>query len=578
VRDACEGGKGLLPLRVWKRTAALGLALGVLVGVTAGPWGRSRAAPPSGPAPTHPSPIEFEESAARGGVTFRFETGSRQRHDLPEIMGGGVALIDGDQDGWPDLYFCNGGPIGTDEPRDSTSCRYYRNHRDGTFRDQTATAQAPGPSYAMGAAVGDADGDGRDDLFVTGWRDQRLYRNQGGGRFLDVTEQAGLRSDQWSTSAAFADLDGDGDLDLYVANYLAYDPATAPYCAAPDGRRDYCGPEDFPAQPDRLYRNNGGGTFTDVSSAAGIDLADGRGLGVLVADLSGDRRPDLFVANDGSACRLFENQGDLRFQDVAVERGVAFDGQGQALAGMGVAHGDLDGDGRLDLVVTNFFDRSTIAFQSLPGGSYQDVSASWGLVAATRRVLGFGVVLEDFDGDGRLDLFQANGHVLDRARLGPPFAMRPTLLRNDGRRFVDAGGGAGAWFAQSRLGRGVAVGDVDRDGRPDLVVSTLDGPAAILRNATRQGRWVVLELVDRSGRRATGARVKATLGSRVLVRALTAGGSYLSASEGRLFLGLGDARVIDRLEVTWPSGRVELWSHRVGERTHRLEEGAGTPR
>ncbi|AGA25499.1 CRTAC1 family protein [Singulisphaera acidiphila] len=529
-------------------------------------------------APPDSSPIVFREIAAQAGVPFRFDTGSRQRHDLPEVMGGGVALIDGDQDGWPDLYFCNGGPIGSREGKADPPGRYYRNQRDGTFRDETETARVPGPSYAMGAAVGDVDGDGRADLFVTGWRDQRLYRNEGGGKFADITARAGLSSGLWSTSAAFADLDQDGDLDLYVANYLDFDPNTAPYCAAPDGRRDYCGPEDFPAQPDRLYRNNGDGTFTDVSASAGIALPGGRGLGVLIADMTGDRLPDLFVANDGSACWLFENQGGMRFREVGEARGVAFDGQGNALAGMGVARGDFDGDGRPDLVVSNFYDRSTVAFQALGKGNYRDVSVSLGLTAATRSVLGFGILLEDFDGDGRLDLFQANGHVLDRARLGVPFAMRPMVLRNEGRRFVDASAGAGPWFGRSMLGRGVAVGDFDRDGRPDVVVNSLDGSASLLHNESRGGRWLVVDLVGRHAGSAVGARVKATVGPRVLVREVVGGGSYLSASEGCLFLGVGAASGVERLEVSWPSGRVETWNDlEVGGR-HRLEEGRGAAR
>lgn len=294
--------------------------------------------------------------------------------------------------------------------------------------------------------------------------------------------------------------------------------------------------------------------------------------------MTGDRLPDLFVANDGSACWLFENQGGMRFREVGEARGVAFDGQGNALAGMGVARGDFDGDGRPDLVVSNFYDRSTVAFQALGKGNYRDVSVSLGLTAATRSVLGFGILLEDFDGDGRLDLFQANGHVLDRARLGVPFAMRPMVLRNEGRRFVDASAGAGPWFGRSMLGRGVAVGDFDRDGRPDVVVNSLDGSASLLHNESRGGRWLVVDLVGRHAGSAVGARVKATVGPRVLVREVVGGGSYLSASEGCLFLGVGAASGVERLEVSWPSGRVETWNDlEVGGR-HRLEEGRGAAR
>ena len=275
-----------------------------------------------------------------------------------------MAIFDADGDGRLDIYFCNGGPIGTAPCEPDPPCRLYRNKGTWEFEDITHRAGAPGPSYAMGAAVGDYDADGRLDLFVTGWRDQRLYRNLGGGRFEDVTAGAGLISASWSTAAAFADLDGDGDQDLYVANYLEFDAGSPPFCAAPDGGRDYCGPEDFPAQLDRLYRNNGNGTFTDVSRSAGIELPEGRGLGVLIAELTGDNRPDIYVANDSSPCWLFANRGNLQFEEVGEEAGVARDGRGELISGMGVALGDLDGDGLCDLAVTNFIDRSTIAFRA----------------------------------------------------------------------------------------------------------------------------------------------------------------------------------------------------------------------
>jgi hypothetical protein len=532
----------------------------------------TRSAPPAEP----PSPIVLHDIPAEAGVTFRYQNGSRGKHDLPEIMGGGVALIDGDGDGLLDLYFTNGGPIEPGATKDDSPCRYYRNNGDGTFRDETPSSGTPGPSYAMGAAVADYDRDGRDDLFVTGWRDQRLYRNLGGGRFEDVTVRAGLESHLWSTSAAWADLDGDGDLDLYVATYLDYDPALAPFCAAPDGRRDYCGPEDFPAQPDHLYRNNGDGTFTDVAAQAGTDRPAGRGLGVLIADLVGDPRLDIFVANDGSACRLFENLGGLAFRDVGEASGVAFDGNGQALAGMGVAFGDLDADGRADLVVSNFFARSTVGFRSVALGVYRDDSTALGLTAATRNVLGFGVALVDLDSDGALDLVQANGHVLDRARLGVPLAMRPTVLRNVDGRFHDVIAQSGAWSQQAVLGRGLAVGDLDNDGRPDLVIYRLDAPPAILMNRSPD-RSIALELVGKGGGQAFGAIVRVDVAGRRFVRNLPGGGSYLSSSDRRVFLGIDDAAQIDRLEVTWPTGRTESWRDRKASKIIRLVEGTGSP-
>ena len=284
-------------------------------------------------------------------------------------MGGGVAILDVDGDGRLDLYFCNGGTIGSREPRRSDApCRLYRNLGEWRFQDITDRCGAPGPACAMGVATGDYDGDGRVDLFVTGYRDQKLYRNLGDGRFDDRTEAAGLSSRLWTTSAAFADLDGDGDLDLYVAAYLDYDPANAPYCAAPDGRRDFCGPEDFEAQPSRLYRNNGDGTFTNMPGHAGAGRRNERGLGVLIADLTGDRIPDVYVANDGGPGWLLANRGNLRFEEIGQQAGVARDAAGVNPAGMGVALGDLDGDGRSDLAVTNFLGRSTIAFRRIAAG------------------------------------------------------------------------------------------------------------------------------------------------------------------------------------------------------------------
>ena len=515
----------------------------------------------------------FRDVAEASGIHFRFHAGSRGKHDLPEIMGGGAALLDFDGDGDLDVYLCDGGPIVPGPNQPDPPCRLFRNDGDWHFRDVTEAANAPGPSYAMGSAVGDFDGDGRDDLLVTGWRDQRLYRNLGDGSFANVTERAGLASKLWGTSAAFADLDGDGDLDLYVCRYLDFNPEKAPFCAAPDGKPDYCGPEDFDSQPDALYRNNGDGTFTDVAEVAGIIDPRGRGLGVLIADFTGDAKPDVFVANDGTACRLYENRGDLHFVDVAERAGVAFDGSGRALAGMGAAAGDIDGDGRVDLVASNFLGRSTVGFLNVRSGLFADESSALGLAAPTRSVLGFGLGLTDFDGDGDLDLLQANGHVLDRARLGEPMAMRPTLLANRGGRFAAVDGGP--FFERAIVGRGVAIGDLDGDGRPDAIVASLDAPAAVLRNES-PGRFVSLDVRGRSGRVAVGAVVRVTIGGRTLARPVVAGGSYLSASPATIAVGLGSARAVDGIEVAWPSGRAERFAPVPESSNIELREGCGT--
>ena len=522
--------------------------------------------------PADAPPIALRDVAAEAGVRFRFDRGSRGRHDLPEIMGGGVGLIDMDGDGLLDIYLCNGGPIAG--PARAGTSRLYRNLGGWRFEDVSQRAGCPGPPYAMGTAVGDLDGDGRDDLLVTGWRGLCLYRNIG-GQFLDATDGSGLSTKGWPTSAAMADLDGDGDLDLYICGYVDFDPAAAPHCAAPDGRRDYCGPEEFAAQGGRLYRNVGNFKFEDVSISSGIAKAGGRGLGVLIADIVGDSRLDIYVANDGTPCHLFKNNGNMSFDELGGVAGVALDGRGEALAGMGVARGDLDGDGRPELLVGNLLGRSTAGFADRGGGLFADSTAELGL-GSTRGVTGFGLALVDLDGDGYLDMLQANGHVLDRERLGVPLAMRPTLLRHDGRRLAPMPN-AGPWADRPTLGRGLAVGDLDNDGRPDAVLASLDADAAILRNESTGGHWLAVDLAAAapSHPSAIGARLKATVGGRAIRAEVTAGGSYLAASSRRLFVGLGRSQRADRVEVAWPSGRVERWDAVDARRPFRLVEGTG---
>ena len=523
-----------------------------------------------------PVGLRFVAMTEGSGIDFQFHDGSRGRRDLPEIMGGGLALIDADGDGRLDLFFCQGGPIVSGPGRDDPPCRLYRNLGGWRFVDVTESANTPGPVYAMGAAVGDFDGDGVDDLLVTGWGGQRLYRNLGGCRFEDVTARAGLESPTWGTSAAFADLDGDGDLDLFVARYLSYDPAFAPFCAAPDGLRDYCGPEVFSATPDSLYRNEGDGTFVNVSDSSGVALPNGRGLGVQIADLIGDPLPDIYVANDGTACRLFENLGGLRFREVGTLAGLALDGEGNPLAGMGIGFGDLDSDGLEDLAVGNFLGRGTVGFRAVGRGIYADVSAAIGLQGSTRSVVGFGLALEDYDGDGDPDLIQANGHVLARDRLGEPLAMPISLLRNDQGRLIPVESESLVGVDRAVIGRGLAVGDLDDDGRPDVVVARLDGPPLLLRNASPAPMLAIaVEGRGPGGRSAVGAEVRVTSEGVTSRRRIVGGGSYLSASSRAVYFPRRAELGPDRVEVRWPSGRAEVWESPGPGPSLRLREGTG---
>ncbi|HEY2158855.1 MAG TPA: CRTAC1 family protein, partial [Isosphaeraceae bacterium] len=413
------------------------------------------------------------------------------------------------------------------------------------------------------------------DLFITRWRSYALLHNEGDGTFEDVTARAGLGGDRdWPTSAAFADLDGDGDLDLYVCHYLKWDAEHPQPCPTRRGEGlRYCDPRHFEALPDHLFRNDGG-TFVDVTASAGLADRDGRGLGVVAADLDDDGRVDLFVANDGTANFLLRNLGGMRFEEVGHASGVAGNASGGYQAGMGIACGDLDGDGRPDLLVTNFYGESTTYFRNLGGGVFADSTDVVGLAGPTRGLLGFGIALFDANDDGRLDLATANGHVNDD-RPEFPWMMPCQLLVNgpDGR-LADVSREAGPPWSVSRLGRGLASGDLDGDGRVDLVVVPQRSPLAYFHNESKGGHSVTLRLEGtKSNRDAVGAVITATIGKRTLRAWRTGGGSYQSASDGRIHLGLGDSNRVDSVEVRWPSGRVDTYSAIDAGRAYRLREG-----
>ncbi len=519
----------------------------------------------------------FVDAAQSAGLHFTFDNGLETLHQMPETMSGGVGLLDYDGDGWLDVYVVQGGRFPPKAGAPNTGDRLFRNKGNGTFEDvsvQSRIASLP-RGYGHGVAVGDVDNDGRPDLFVTRWQSYALYRNKGDGTFEDITDKAGLGGGRdWPTSAAFADLDGDGDLDLYVCHYLEWNSEHPGGCW--DRARNvfaFCGPPGFRSMPDHLFRNDGG-RFVDISSEAGIIDRTGQGLGVLASDFDGDGSVDLFVANDQSAKFLFLNRGNLRFEEVGHVAGVASNASGLYQASMGVAGGDLNRDGQIDLAVTNFYSEYTALYQNLGAGVFVDHSAECGLTVASRFRLGFGIAFLDFNNDGRLDLVTANGHV-DDSRTDVAQQMPAQLFAgaDGGYKLVDVTDRAGPDFQVPLLGRGLAAGDLDNDGRVDLVIVAQNQPVVYFHNQTEGGRSLTLLLEGTSSNRdAVGTRVAVESGERRQVAWRTGGGSYQSASDPRLHFGLGMADHVDSVEVTWPSGRVDRYTGLEPGRGYRLRE------
>ena len=525
---------------------------------------------------------KFVNGADESGLSFVYRTGKSPERQLPETMGGGVGLLDYDGDGFVDVYLVQGGTFAPS--RDApVADRLFRNRGDGTFLDATAQVhldRMPG-GYGHGVAVGDFDNDGDPDLFVTRWRSYALYRNRGDGTFEDATTEAGLAGDRdWPTSAAFADLDNDGDLDLYVCHYLAWDAQNPLICRSQGatGSVVSCLPLQFPAMPDHVFRNDAG-RFVDVTEGSGIVDTDGRGLGVVAVDLTNDGRVDLFVANDQTANRFYVNRGGMKFEEVGASAGLACGADGVYRAGMGVACGDVDGDGKIDLAVTNFFGESMTLFRNLGGGDFADETSAFGLQAPSRFLLGFGAAFVDVNNDGSLDLATANGHVNeDPSRF--PYAMPSQLLIGDRNgRLRDVSVQAGPPWNQPVVGRGLATGDLDNDGDVDVVIVPQESPTLLASNRTRGGHFLTIALEGtRSNRDAVGARVTVKAGERRISAWRVGGGSYQSASEGRLHFGLGETAVIDDVEVAWPSGDVEHFRGCEADAAYRIREGEPTVR
>jgi tetratricopeptide (TPR) repeat protein len=520
------------------------------------------------------SSITFENIAARSGVNFAYDSGAGTNLALADTMGGGVALFDYDGDGRLDIYFINGAKLPIDAANQPTPNRLFRNLPDGTFEDVTMRAGVGGRGYGMGAAVGDYDSDGDLDLFVTGLSSTILYRNRGDGTFEDVTSQAGVACDRWSTAAGFADLDSDSDLDLVVVTYVEADPRTERPCRDHAGGAIHCSPAQYLAQADLLFRNDGNGHFTDVSEKAGFNrVQQGRGLGLAIADFDEDGKLDIFVANDASPDYLFRNLGDLRFEEIAATSGVAYNGAGHATASMGVVADDLDGDGVIDLFITNFLNEPNSFFRGHGGGVFVDEGLGANLATPSRSVTGFGVTGADLDSDGRLDLYITNGHVDDQPWVNSPMAQPPLVHRNLGSgRFSVENPGTNANWSQPVVGRGLATGDLDDDGSVDLVIVRRDGPAQVLRNTTPGGNWLRVRLRGaRSADPPVGTKVTLRGPGLTSTRYVTSGTSYLSVHDSRILFGLGKLEEVD-LEVTWPSGEVTTLAGQAAKTTVELRE------
>jgi hypothetical protein len=617
------------------RTRVLGVLALVAVagGVSLLFWHRASRPAETVPEGTPTLPLQkpgyFADVTAGSGLTFTYRNGEEAGYNtILESLGGGVALLDYDGDGLLDIFLTGGGYFdGPDKQIKGHPCKLYKNLGDFHFKDVTAEVGldklAGGQPwfYTHGAAVADYDNDGWPDLLVTGWGRLALFRNvpdgKGGRRFEDVTRRAGLNDTLWSTSAAWGDLDGDGYPDLYVCHYVNWSWANDPPCKdlRDQTRRDVCPPHVFEALPHTLYRNKGDGTFTDVSAAAGLRgprpdaayaglvhltpagrerlrQADktkdfGKGLGVLIADLDDDGRPDVYVANDSSGNLLYLNRGGGKFEEMSGGNGVAYDDGGNATGSMGVDAADYNGSGRLSLFVTNFQNQHHALYRNRGKGQFVFASRAAGITALGNHFVGFGTCFLDFDLDGHEDLFVSNGHVLHHPPPPGEVKQLPWLLRNLCRpgepphavRFADVSARAGPYFRARHLGRGAAVGDLDNDGRPDLVLNPTNEPAVLLHNRLEMGHhWLGVALTGRPYRDAIGSRLELEVNGQKLVRVVKGGGSYLSSGDRRVLFGLGTSDKVGRLTVRWPSGKSQTWEGLAVDRYWTLQEGEAQAR
>jgi hypothetical protein len=507
-----------------------------------------------------PHHLQFVDVAEKLGMDFTYDSGARGRSLMVETMGGAPAVLDYDNDGRIDIFVCQGGDPSA-EPSDA------QQPKDVLFRQidptrfiqvQNSLGLANTYRYSMGVAVGDYDDDGFDDLYITNYGDNQLLRNLGDGTFEEVTQFAGVSDKRWSCAGAFADLNGDALLDLYVSNYVDYDVRQPKDCRNQEGKYRMCHPRELPAVEDECFFNRGDGTFAAESKTRGLVGEDGKGLGVAIADFDKNGSMDIYVANDTTANFYFVNSGDGKFQERAKVLGCAMDRTGAFQASMGLGIGDYNRDGLLDIYSTHFYDESNTLYKNLGPAGFQDVTGIVGLHDVTLPRLGFGTCIEDFDQDGVVDIFVANGHIENNPE-NKYHKMEPQLFTYGGRRFVDESAFAGEYFQSKVVGRGVCTADFDGDGDLDMFVVHQDSPMALLRNDSQRGSWLNIECRGRqSNRRGIGCWVKVDVNGQKWEQQLYAGGSYASYRQPILAFGLGNLTGNAKVEIRWPSGRQQI--------------------
>ncbi len=577
------------PGHVTAGPTAAGAAVAALAAAALLACGDRPAAEAPRPAPASESPIAvtFADTTHAAGIAFTHNSGARGRKYLPETMGSGVVFFDADGDGRPDLFFVNA--MDWPESRRGPSYQaYYRNRGDGTFEDATAKAGLKVETYALGAAAADYDNDGHVDLYLNGLGADHLFHNRGDGTFEDVTRKAGVGDPGFGSSATWLDYDRDGWLDLFVCNYVQWSPETDIYCTLDGAHKSYCTPESYHGATNRLFRNRGDGTFSDVTEKAGVLSPTGKSLGVVAFDFDDDGFTDIAVANDTQPNYLYRNRGDGTFEEIGKTAGIGFSEEGKARGAMGIDAADYDDSGRESLLIGNFSNEMLALYHNEGRGLFIDDAAGAGIGTPSLLTLAFGCFFFDYDLDGRLDLFVANGHVendINRVQPSVTYAEPPHLFRGlAGGRFDEATAKAGDALKTPLVARGAAYADYDGDGDLDVVLTTNNGPAVLLRNdGGNANGWIRLRLAGtRSNRDAIGARVRLTSGGRVMTRTVRAASSYASQSETTLTFGLGPAGSgspgkVD-VEVRWPGGQVQTFSGLQAGRGWLLQEGSPQPR